>query len=80
MDEYKEPSYKNMTITQVIDRLSDIADSAQYCEIEGILCRAIAMLKDYRSIDEFINEPMGGGYYGVLSRYYFLCRRVSGLS
>lgn len=32
MDEYKEPSYKNMTITQVIDRLSDIADSAQYCE------------------------------------------------
>jgi hypothetical protein len=28
MDEYKEPSYKNMTITQVIDRLSDIADSA----------------------------------------------------
>lgn len=51
MDEYKEPSYKNMTITQVIDRLSDIADSAQ--------------LKDYRSIDEFINEPMGGGYYGV---------------
>ena len=59
MDEYKEPSYKNMTITQVIDRLSDIADSAQYCEIEGILCRAIAMLKDYRSIDEFINEPMG---------------------
>lgn len=59
MDEYKEPSYKNMTITQVID------SSAQYCEIEGILCRAIAMLKDYRSIDEFINEPMGGGYYGV---------------
>lgn len=54
-----------MTVTQVIDRLSDIADSAQYCEIEGILCRAIAMLKDYRSIDEFINEPMGGGYYGV---------------
>ena len=50
MDEYKEPSYKNMTVTQVIDRLSDIADSAQYCEIEGILCRAIAMLKDYRSI------------------------------
>ena len=65
MDEYKEPSYKYMTITQVIDRLSDIADSAQYCEIEDILCRAIAMLKDYRSIDEFINEPMGGGYYGV---------------
>ena len=26
MDEYKEPSYKNMPITQVIDRLSDIAD------------------------------------------------------
>lgn len=65
MDEYKEPSYKNMTITQVIDKLLDIADSAQYCEIEGILCRAIAMLKDYRSIDEFINEPMGGGHYGV---------------
>ena len=65
MDEYKEPSYRNMTVTQVIDRLSDIADSAQYCEIEGILCRAIVMLKDYRSIDEFINEPMGGGYYGV---------------
>lgn len=48
-----------MTVTQVIDRLSDIADSAQYCEIEGILCRAIAMLKDYRSIDKFINEPIG---------------------
>lgn len=65
MDEYKEPSYRNMTVTQVIDRLSNIADSARYCEIEGILSRAIAMLKDYRTIDEFINEPAGGGYYGV---------------
>lgn len=59
MEEYKEPSYRNMTITQVIDRLSDIVDSAQYCEIEGILSRAIVMLKDYRSIDKFINEPIG---------------------
>lgn len=62
MDEYKEPSYRNMTITQVIDKLSDIADSAEYCEIEGVLCRAIVMLKDYRSIDKFINEPVGGEY------------------
>lgn len=60
MNEYREPSYRNMTITQVIDRLSNIADSADYCEIEGVLCRAIAMLKDYRSIDKFINEPIGG--------------------
>ncbi len=60
MDEYREPSYRNMTITQVIDRLSDIADSAEYCEIEGVLCRAIVMLKDYRSIDKFINGPIGG--------------------
>ncbi|WP_448822095.1 hypothetical protein [Cetobacterium sp.] len=59
MEEYREPSYRNMTVTQVIDKLSDIADSARYCEIEGILSRAIVMLKDYRSIDEFINEPMG---------------------
>lgn len=62
MDEYREPSYRNMTITQVIDRLSSIADSAQYCEIEGVLCRTIVMLKDYRSIDKFINEPIGGEY------------------
>lgn len=59
MEEYREPSYRNMTVTQVIDKLSDIADSARYCEIEGILSRAIAMLKDYRSIDKFINEPIG---------------------
>lgn len=59
MEEYREPSYRNMTITQVIDRLSDIADSARYCEIEGILSREIVMLKDYRSIDKFINEPIG---------------------
>lgn len=59
MEEYREPSYRNMTVTQVIDRLSDIADSARYCEIEGILSRAIVMLKDYRSIDKFINEPIG---------------------
>ena len=62
MEEYKEPTYRNMTITQVIDKLSDIADSATYCEIEGVLCRAIVMLKDYRSIDRFINEPIGGNY------------------
>ena len=65
MEEYREPPYRNMTVTQVIDKLSDIADSARYCEIEGVLSRAIVMLKDYRSIDEFINEPMGGGYYGI---------------
>lgn len=62
MEEYKEPTYRNMTITQVIDKLSNIADSASYCEIEGVLCRAIVMLKDYRSMDRFINEPIGGNY------------------
>ena len=62
MKGYKEPSYRNMTLTQVIDRLSNIADSAQYCEIEGVLCRAIVMLKDYRSIDKFINESIGEDY------------------
>ena len=45
-----------MTITQVINKLSEVADSALYCEIEGVLCRAIAMLKDYKSLDEFINK------------------------
>lgn len=58
MSEYKEPSHRNMTITQVIDKLSNIADSATYCEIEGVLCRAIVMLKNYRGLDEFINKPM----------------------
>lgn len=62
MGEYEEPTYRNMTITQVINKLSDIADSAKYCEIEGVLCRAIVMLKDYKTIDKFINEPFGGEY------------------
>ena len=56
MEEYKEPSYRNMTISQVINKLSEIADSAEYCEIEGILCRAIVMLKDYKDLDEYINR------------------------
>ena len=56
MEEYKEPSYINMTISQVINNLSEIADSAEYCEIEGILCRAIVMLKDYKDLDEYINR------------------------
>lgn len=58
MGEHKEPSYRNMTISQVINKLSEIADSAEYCEIEGVLCRAIVMLKNYRDLDEFINKPM----------------------
>lgn len=58
MSEYKEPSHRNMTITQVIDKLSNIADSATYCEIEGVLCRSIVMLKNYRDLDEFINKSM----------------------
>lgn len=58
MSEYKEPSHRNMTITQVIDKLSNIADSVTYCEIEGVLCRAIVMLKNYRDLDKFINQPM----------------------
>ena len=56
MGEYKEPSHRNMTISQVINKLSSIADSAEYCEIEGILCRAIVMLKDYKDLDEYINR------------------------
>lgn len=58
MEEYREPSHRNMTISQVINKLSSIADSAEYCEIEGVLCRAIVMLKNYRDLDEFINKPM----------------------
>lgn len=56
MGEHKEPFYRNMTISQVINKLSEIADSAKYCEIEGILCRAIVMLKDYKNLDEYINR------------------------
>lgn len=56
MEEYREPSHRNMTISQVINKLSSIADSAEYCEIEGILCRAIVMLKDYKDLDEYINR------------------------
>lgn len=56
MGEHKEPSHRNMTISQVINKLSEIADSAEYCEIEGILCRAIVMLKDYKDLDEYINR------------------------
>lgn len=37
MNEYKEPSHRNMTITQVIDKLSNIADSATYCENRGCI-------------------------------------------
>lgn len=56
MGEYKEPSHRNMTISQVINKLSEIVDSAEYCKIEGILCRAIVMLKDYKDLDEYINR------------------------
>lgn len=56
MGEYKEPSHRNMTISQVINKLSGIVDSAEYCGIEGILCRAIVMLKDYKDLDEYINR------------------------
>ena len=49
MGEYKEPSHRNMTISQVINKPSVIADSA-------ILCRAIVMLKDYKDLDEYINR------------------------
>lgn len=55
-EEKFELSHRGMTITQVIDKLKDIADSAEYCEIEGYLSRAIVLLEQYRDMYAFINK------------------------
>lgn len=47
----KELYYRGMSTTQIIDKLKQIADSAQYCEIEGYLSRAICLLEQYK--DEY---------------------------
>ena len=72
MREYKEPSHRNMTISQVINKLSGIVDSAEYCEIEGILCRAIVMLKDYK--DLLMNILIDNYRKGQVN--YEFCKRI----
>lgn len=47
----KELSYRGMSTTQLIEKIKELADSANYCEIEGYLCRAICLLEQYR--DEY---------------------------
>ena len=52
----KELSYRGMSTTKLISKLKDLADSADYCEIEGYLCRAICLLEQYRDEYDFIHR------------------------
>lgn len=52
----KELSWRGMTTTEVVEKLRELADSANYCEIEGYLCRAICLLEQYRDEYSFIHK------------------------
>lgn len=52
----KELSYRGMSTSTLIEKLRDLVDSADYCEIEGYLCRAIFLLEQYRDEYDFIHR------------------------
>lgn len=52
----KELSYRGMSTSTLIEKLRNLADSADYCEIEGYLCRAICLLEQYRDEYDFIHR------------------------